>query len=153
MTIKEFNELIKNELLPKCFKVMNTKGLAYSGKEDKLGNFKRCGVLAGMPTTKAWLAYFVKHFDAICSWIRGGYNDSEPIEGRIVDAINYLFLLYAIISEPAKDLGVKLASKSKEDEKCECGGEWIIMNIFAPTPAGDSLRVKICNKCKKLTYV
>ena len=41
MTIEDFSKLIKEEVLPQCMKIMDTKGQAYSGQEDKLGNFKR----------------------------------------------------------------------------------------------------------------
>lgn len=92
-------KLIKDDLLVKCMDIMKTKGEAYSGVEDKLGNFKRCAKLAGVDIKKAWYIYFVKHFDALSSYIRGEYKDSEPIQGRIQDLINYLFLLYAILEE------------------------------------------------------
>jgi len=99
MKSEELYQLINGELLPKCMNIMKSKGEAYSGKEDKLGNFKRCAKLSGTSIEKAWFIYFVKHFDALSSYIRGEYNDSEPIEGRIQDLINYLFLLYGIIKE------------------------------------------------------
>jgi len=99
MKSEEVYRIVKEEILPECFKIMQSKGEAYSGVEDKLGNFKRCGKLAGVDTKKAWYIYFVKHFDALSSFIRGEYNDCEPIDGRIKDLINYLFLLQAIIKE------------------------------------------------------
>ena len=99
MNSNDLYNLIDKELLPKCMDIMKSKGEAYSGLEDKLGNFKRCSILAGTTIEKAWFIYFVKHFDALSSYIRGEYKDSEPIEGRIQDLINYLFLLYGIIKE------------------------------------------------------
>ncbi len=99
MKPEELEKLIEEELLPKCREIRTSKGVAYSGIEDKLGNFKRCAKLANVPIETAWMVYFVKHFDALCSYIRGEYVDSEPIDGRIMDMINYLFLLYAIIKE------------------------------------------------------
>ena len=99
MLIEQLEKLIEEDLLPKCKDIRTSKGIAYSGKEDKLGNFKRCAALSGMPIEKAWFIYFVKRFDALSSYIRGEYVDSEPIDGRIMDLINYLFLLYAIIKD------------------------------------------------------
>jgi len=96
---EELYQLIEKEILPQCFAIMKSKGEAYSGTEDKLGNFKRCSSLAGVPVEKAWYIYFVKHFDALSSYIRGEYKDSEPIKGRIQDLINYLFLLSGILKE------------------------------------------------------
>ena len=99
MKKEELYKLIEDEVLPKCKEIMMSKGEAYSGQEDKLGNFKRCGKLAGVDTKRAWFIYFAKHFDSLSSYIRGEYVDSEPIEGRIIDLINYLFLFYALIKE------------------------------------------------------
>ena len=102
MKVDEFNKILEADLLPKCLPIMNSKGIAYSGQEDKLGNFKRCGKLAGVHPKIAWFIYFCKHFDALSSYIRGEYKDCEKIEGRIMDLINYLFLLYALIKEEEK---------------------------------------------------
>lgn len=99
MTIEEFDKLIRDNVLPKCFKIMGSKGISYSGLEDKLGNFKRCGQLANIEPKKALYIYLCKHWDSLSSFMRGEYNDSEKIEGRIMDIINYMFLLYALLTE------------------------------------------------------
>lgn len=102
-----FTKLIKEEILPKCFKIMKSKGMSYSGVyiDDKLANFKRVASETGLTPLQVWNVYFLKHKDAISSYIRGEYNDSESIEGRIQDGINYLFLLYGLIKEEKeKDL-------------------------------------------------
>jgi len=95
-------ELIEKTILPECRAIMQGKGEAYSGQEDKLGNFKRCAKLAGVDTKTAWYIYFIKHFDALSAYIRGEYADTEPIKGRIIDLINYLFLLTGILEEEGK---------------------------------------------------
>jgi hypothetical protein len=102
MKSEDFYQFVKDEILPDCFKIMQTKGESYSGIEDKLGNFKRCAKLANVSVEKAWFVYFVKHFDALSSYIREEYKDSEQIKGRIQDLINYLFLLSAILKEQGK---------------------------------------------------
>jgi len=99
MTLVEFDKLIKEELLPECFKIMGSKGVAYSGQEDKLGNFKRGAALTGSEPKKVLFIYMMKHIDSIASFIRNEYKDSEPIESRIEDVINYCFLLYGLIKE------------------------------------------------------
>lgn len=95
-------EQIVDEMLKDCKEIRMSKGMAYSGLEDKLGNFKRCAKLADVTTEKAWFVYFCKHYDALCSYIRGEYKDSESIKGRIQDLINYLFLLSGILKEQNK---------------------------------------------------
>jgi hypothetical protein len=102
MKSDELYKFIETEILPISKEIMQSKGEAYSGLEDKLGNFKRCANLAGVPIEKAWYIYFVKHFDALSAFIRGEYKDSESIKGRIVDLINYLFLLAAILKEQGR---------------------------------------------------
>lgn len=99
MEVKRFQMLIKDDLLPECFKIMDTKGLAYSGKEDKLGNFKRGAGLTGSTPEKVLFIYMMKHIDAIASYVREEYTDCEKIEGRIQDVINYCFLLYGLVKE------------------------------------------------------
>ena len=99
MKSEELYKIVNEEILPDCFGIMRTKGMAYSGKEDKLGNFKRVAQLLKQTPLMVWFVYFTKHFDAIASYIRGEYKDSEPIEGRIKDGINYFFLLYGLIKE------------------------------------------------------
>jgi len=102
MTSEQLYTLIQDKILPDCYNIMKSKGESYSGLEDKLGNFKRCAKFADVNIEKAWYIYFVKHFDALSSYIRGEYKDSEPIKSRIQDLINYLFLLAAILDEQGK---------------------------------------------------
>lgn len=99
MKSEELYKLIEKEVLVDCFEIMKTKGESYSGLEDKLGNFKRCGKLAGIESKKALYIYLCKHWDSLSSFMRNEYKDSEKIEGRIKDIINYMFLLYALLKE------------------------------------------------------
>jgi hypothetical protein len=102
MKSEDLYVLIQKDLLPECFSIMKSKGLAYSGIEDKLGNFKRIAKQLGLSPKQVWAVYFEKHHDALSSYLRGEYSDSEPIRGRIQDLINYLFLLYGLIEEESK---------------------------------------------------
>ena len=99
MKSEELEKLVNETVFPECKKILTSKGMAYSGKEDRLGNFKRISKTADVPIKKVWFTFFSKHVDAIASFVRGEYFDTELIEGRIWDAINYLCLLAAIITE------------------------------------------------------
>jgi hypothetical protein len=99
MKSQELYDFIEKDLLPQCFEIMKTKGEAYSGIEDKLGNFKRCAKLANTTPKKALFIYACKHWDAISSFIRDEYKDCEGIKGRIQDMINYMFLLAGLLYE------------------------------------------------------
>src|SRR5690606_34800971 len=76
-----------------------SKGEEYSRDEDQLANFKRGAKDADISPRQVWVVFFNKHIDAIKTWVRDGKEGSEPIEGRIDDAILYLILLKAIVVE------------------------------------------------------
>lgn len=99
MTIKEFFEFIEKEMIPEGFSIMNSKGESYSGLEDKLGNFKRCAKLTGISPRVVLFIYLAKHWDALCAFMRGEYKDSESIKSRVLDIINYMWLLAALLKE------------------------------------------------------
>lgn len=98
MRIETFKQLTMG-LLEDCMAIMDSKGMAYSGQEDKLGNFKRLAAKYKVSPLLVWSIFFGKHLDSLDAYIRGEYVDSEPIAGRIKDMINYLFLLHALIVE------------------------------------------------------
>ena len=76
-----------------------TKGEEYAASADQLANFRRSAMEAGLTMDQVWLVFFNKHIDAIKSYSKTGRVMSEPIEGRIDDAILYLILFKAIIQE------------------------------------------------------
>ena len=98
MKAQRFYDLIE-EFLDECTEIMKSKGLAYSGTEDSFANFKRVAKSLSMSQYQVWYTYFAKHLDSLSSWIRKEYSDSEPIESRIKDLVNYLLLLYGMIEE------------------------------------------------------
>ena len=46
------------------------------------------------------MVYLLKHIDGIAAYVDGHKSQREPIDGRVIDAIVYLFLLYGLITEP-----------------------------------------------------
>ena len=98
MNRADFNVLI-DEFTKGRKEIQASKGTAYSGEKDALDNFKRNAVKNGVSPLVVWNIYFSKHLDAIDSYIRGEYKDTEPIAGRFMDAINYLELGYGLIAE------------------------------------------------------
>jgi len=108
MTNKDFIEETQR-FFEECLDVMNTKGQEYAGSEDKFANFKRLANKYNVPTEEICGIYMTKHLDSIDSFIRerrAGKSVmeieaglSEPISGRIMDAVNYLFILKGIVDE------------------------------------------------------
>lgn len=90
-------------LLAATFEQLNrltdTKGEEYSGDDDQLANFKRLAEATLLYPEQAWLVLFTKHIDAIRSYCRTRKTLSEPIGGRIDDAILYLVLLKGLVHD------------------------------------------------------
>lgn len=100
MKNKEFYELLKL-MVGEEEHTMISKGKEYTiGSDDKLKNFKMVAEASGLTVKQVWQVYFMKHIASIYNFIKDGVEASnEPIEGRIMDARNYLALLRGIITE------------------------------------------------------
>lgn len=88
----------------KLLALSESKGKEYAGSDDRLGNFKRLAQELEMIPEKALWVYFKKHLDSLTTWIKDqekGFKReySEPITGRVDDAILYLHLLKALVIE------------------------------------------------------
>jgi hypothetical protein len=75
----------------------NSKGVEYAGSDNQFANFERLADRLGLDRERVLMVYLSKHMDAIDSWIKTRKEYSEPIEGRIEDAILYLTLLLAMV--------------------------------------------------------
>ena len=106
MTHQEFN-LYQAELLHKVMDMGATKGKEYSNSENRFGNFDRLAVELDLTNIKVAWVYTKKHLDGIASFCRTQKELSEPIEGRIVDAIVYLTLIAGMIAERDRTLKVE----------------------------------------------
>lgn len=101
MNGSEFDALV-DEARRRQDAILKTKGSDYTRhEEDRLSNFKRSAAAIGLTPLQVWAIFFNKHHDAIMAFIKTGKTESEGIEGRIDDCINYLYLLEAIIKEKA----------------------------------------------------
>jgi len=80
-------------------KLLESKGAEYASAEDSLANFKT-KLDIGVSPLQVIAIFMDKHYSSIKSFIRTGKEISdEPIEERIQDMRNYLFLLAALIKE------------------------------------------------------
>lgn len=91
----------------------------YARKSDDVhANFKRISAYTGVPPAKVLMTYLMKHIDGINAHIDGHRSQREAVEGRIVDAITYLFLLSGLITAEEEDTvvyekkGFKLVSST-----------------------------------------
>jgi hypothetical protein len=107
MTNKEFDDILV-EQIELCRGIAASKGVDYSGDNDRLKNFKDVAAQLGGTPQYALGVYLMKHVDSIKTWIKRGELKGEPIEAKIDDAIMYLLLLKGMVYEqraaPAGDI-------------------------------------------------
>jgi hypothetical protein len=111
MTNNEFKELLEKVHNDLIF-LTDTKGADYTvGDSDQLANFKNISFDTGIHVEQALMVFLNKHLSAIKMWVKRNrnmdYKPSEPIDGRIDDAILYLILLKAIIVDKGKEPKVR----------------------------------------------
>jgi len=86
-----------------CRRVLVGKNTDYARGGDKLHNFRQIAETEGCTMERAAQGMLVKHWQSIRDMIgdldRGQYHNMALWEEKIGDAINYLFLLRAMIEE------------------------------------------------------
>ena len=90
-------------VVAECDRLMTTKGHDYTQGRGRLANFYTNATRLGVPARTILAVYLNKHLDAIETFLRDGAVKSEPIEGRICDAINYLLLLAKMVRVEVRD--------------------------------------------------
>tara|TARA_R110000772_G_scaffold78221_4_gene167833 strand:- start:224 stop:562 length:339 start_codon:yes stop_codon:yes gene_type:complete len=100
MNKKEFQET-KNYILEKAQKIMDAKQPEYTNKSiDVLNNFKTTGKSLNVDPMIVWGIFFNKQIQSILTHASDpNLKQAEPIESRYADAINYLFLGFALLIE------------------------------------------------------
>jgi hypothetical protein len=100
MDSKTFDNLVK-AARERQDKILKQKGDDYTvgnADSDRLYNFKFIAQVLGLTTEQVWAVYFLKHVLALCAHTKG-ITESEPIQGRMDDTINYVYLLDAIVAD------------------------------------------------------
>lgn len=91
-----------DETMMEIERLNNTKGREYADDAEALGNFYNRAEQMGIDPKVVWGTFFGKHIDSIFSYIKRGEVLSEPIQGRIDDAILYLILLKGLIEDEGR---------------------------------------------------
>lgn len=95
-----FNDSDFKSAMEACDKILTVKGADYTQKQpDRLANFKEAALFLGQNKFQVLGVYLYKHLTAVFSFLKHGQVESEPIEGRIFDCINYFLLLYKMVQE------------------------------------------------------
>jgi len=82
-----------------CVDLLNKKGKEYSGHDDALSHFKEAAKDLGLTELQVLSVFMRKHMRAVMSFVKEGKTESESIEERITDLINYLILMKALLHE------------------------------------------------------
>jgi len=100
MTFEEFDKF-QRKLIDEVIVMRDTKGKEYAHEGDRFGNFNRGAAKNGVSRLVVANILLSKHMDSIDSYIKTGGKvfSTEPIRGRIVDAITYLTLIAGMIAE------------------------------------------------------
>ena len=102
MNRQRFNDL-RDKAYTDIVGINQAKGVDYAGEDDALANFKEAAEALGLTPFQIWAVYHHKHQSAINQFIKRGRVESEPIEGRVKDAILYLFLLLGLIEDQKQE--------------------------------------------------
>lgn len=99
MTAQEFNTLLSKRI-NKIQVVLGTKATEYATNNDRLHNFKVAASEFGGTPEEACKGYMLKHWMSVRDMIVGERPvTKEMIDEKIGDAVNYLILLEAILTE------------------------------------------------------
>jgi len=103
MNIQEFDDL-RARLHHDREEIILAKRPEYTeGRTDVLSNFKQVAAELDLTPMDVWYVYFRKHMSSIVTYVKNpNVVLSEPIFGRIKDAMNYLELLAALAKEKAE---------------------------------------------------
>jgi hypothetical protein len=107
-----------DEMVGSLRELLINKGKEYSAGDDALSHFKSGGEIGVTPMQKLYI-FLEKHLSSIRSYIKNGQTySSESIDGRIHDAVNYLFLLLCLVKEE-REQSVDAEKGEDEQEGCD----------------------------------
>jgi hypothetical protein len=103
MTSEKFDEIVESRL-EKCRGVLAKKGVEYSQDSDRLSNFKTAAKFESEGPEMALRGMLTKHIVSVYNIVDDiEFDDVLPsrelLGEKIIDCINYLMLLEALIEE------------------------------------------------------
>lgn len=99
MTQAEFDDIVESRIT-KIRQVLTSKGIEYAAGEDRMHNFKAGAAFQGISPVQCLRGYLTKHVVSIYAMLDcPEVYRSEVWEEKIGDAINYLILLEALLTE------------------------------------------------------
>jgi len=105
LSVQERNKLIRDFFDNECMPLLEKKGIDYSEGVSDGGanaNFRWIAELAnkeGHDEFTVWFNHFSKHLSSLVRWIFIRKLESEPLEKRLADMANYIFILATLIHD------------------------------------------------------
>lgn len=111
MTTERFNQLV-DELLAKTKAVLKVKQDEYNLDQDRLAFFKSGSDLTKLSPERTLYMFMYKHIKSLADMVSSEKAYSKELwEAKILDNINYLALLYALLEDDC------LMIEDKKEEK------------------------------------
>ena len=105
MTIEE-REVLAKKLFEQCLDILRKKGKDYEVDGDCLQQFKLIAKLVGITLYQVWAVLWCKHALSILGAVKKHpehpQTTAEPLEGRVIDNINYDVCLMGLLEEKEK---------------------------------------------------
>ena len=102
MNQRSFDKMFK-ETVAKCEAILCAKNKEYARNGDKLSNFKKAAAMQGCTPEEALQGMMAKHQISIADYVadfkEGTTHTIEQWDEKIIDALNYLFLLRSLLVE------------------------------------------------------
>lgn len=103
-TQEDLNNVV-DEFQAQSADLLRKKGGEYATDDDRLKNFRQVADLIGLDPEAVCMTYLLKHMQSLSQSIQTGdrpwawrdEDGGEALKQRIADAINYLYLLAAIL--------------------------------------------------------
>lgn len=87
----------EKDIIARADGIMRPKMCDYANGSDFSHNFRRSAERAGLTIPQVWVVFADKHFGAVSSFCLEGKTESEAIEDRAADLVNYCLLLHGVI--------------------------------------------------------
>jgi hypothetical protein len=128
-------ETLRKFILDECEKVYKEKGKEYATSADVLQNFKDLATRLNVSPKIVWAIFFYKHVTSLLNWASSTDDTkmSEPLQGRIVDVINYALFAQAIES----DLALSSVANEAVSDALQHMYEEQLIKFSAPTSTSD----------------
>lgn len=92
------------QLFSRCTRILAAKANDYATEADAFQNFREIGELAKLTAPTVLFTLLAKHLMSIRKAVIDGTElQVEGLDERIIDAINYLAILYTLVGEHATD--------------------------------------------------